>query len=71
MILILGKIGFAFALFFLGASMYDVRKILGFFYPPPLVTVANQLNLFLLSAFWGAPSPHPLLTSYMEDPLWN
>ena len=30
MILILGKIGFAFALFFLGASMYDVRKILGF-----------------------------------------
>ena len=33
----------------LGASIYDVRKIVGFFYP--LVTVTNQLILFLSSAF--------------------
>ena len=35
-----------------GASIYDVRKIFGFFDPLPLVTVTNQLILFLLSAFW-------------------
>ena len=28
-----------------------------FFTPSPLVTVTNQLILFLLSAFWGPPSP--------------
>ena len=32
--------------------------------------VTNQLTLFLLSAFWGPPSPHPLRTSYMEAPLF-
>ena len=32
------------------------------------VTFTNQLILFLLSAFWGHPSPHPLRTSYMETP---
>ena len=31
--------------------------------------VTNQLTLFLLSAFLGTPSPHPLRTSYMEAPL--
>ena len=35
----------------------------------PLVTVTNQLILFLSSAFWGLLSPHPLRTSYMEAPL--
>ena len=30
--------------------------------------VTNQLILFLLSALWGPPSPHPLRTSYMEAP---
>ena len=35
--------------------------------PGPLVTVTNQLILFLLSAFWGTP-PHPLRTSYVEAP---
>ena len=43
----------------------DIRKIFGFFDTPPL-TVTKQLILFLLSAFWGPPSPHPLRTSYME-----
>ena len=42
-----------------GASTYDVRKIVGFFYPFPLVTVTNQQILFLLSAFWGPPAPPP------------
>ena len=36
------------------ASIYDVRKKIGFFDTPP-VTVKNQLILFLLSAFWGPP----------------
>ena len=39
-----------------GASRYDVRNIFGFF-DPPLVTYKNQLILFLMSAFWGPPSP--------------
>ena len=44
-----------------GASIYDVRKIFGFFYsPPPFVTVTYQLNLFPLSAFLGSSSPHPV-----------
>ena len=63
-----------------GGSIYDVRNIFGFFYPSPLVTVKNQLILFLLSAFWGPPgppppthcglplSPHTLRTSHMEVP---
>ena len=33
------------------------KKLSDFFYPLPLVTVANQLILFLLSAFWGPPPP--------------
>ena len=32
------------------------------------VTFTNQLILFLLSAFWGHPSPHPLRTSYKYGP---
>ena len=39
--------------------------------PPPVVTVTNQLILFLSSAFWGQPLPHPLWTSYMEAPTWD
>ena len=38
-----------------GTSIYDVRKIFGFL--DPLVTVTNQLILFLSSAFWGPSSP--------------
>ena len=38
------------------ASIYDVRKIFGFFYPPP-VTVTNQLILFFSSPFWRPPLP--------------
>ena len=49
-----------------GLSLYDVRKIFGFFDPP--VTVTNQLILFLSSAFVGPPSPHTLWMSYMEAP---
>ena len=41
-----------------GASIYDVRNIFGFFDPLPLVTVTNQLILFLLTAFWGSLPPH-------------
>ena len=52
----------------MGASTFDVCKIFGLFDPPPLVTVTNQLILFLSSAFWVPPSPHPLWTSYMEAP---
>ena len=70
----------------LGASIYDVLKIFGFFgQPPPPFTVTHQLILFLLSAFWRplSPthcgrliwkplSPHTLRTSYMETPLpWD
>ena len=44
-------------------------KLSDIFTPPPFVTVTNQLILFLLSAFWGPPSPHPMRTSYMEAPL--
>ena len=32
----------------------------------PLVTLTNQLILFLLSAFWWPPPPHPLRTSYIS-----
>ena len=53
----------------LGASIYDVRKTFVFFTPSPLVTVTIQLILFLSSAFWGPPSPHPLRTSFMEAHL--
>ena len=51
----------------LGTSIYEVGKVFGFY--DPLVTVTNQLILFLSSAFWGHPSPHPLRKSYMEAPL--
>ena len=36
------------------------------FFDPPHTEII--LILFLLSAFWGPPSPHPLRTSYMEAP---
>ena len=51
----------------LGASIYDVGNIFGIY--DPLVTVTNQMILFLSSAFWGHPSPNPLRKSYMEAPL--
>ena len=35
----------------LGTSIYEVGKVFGFY--DPLVTVTNQLILFLSSAFWG------------------
>ena len=41
-----------------GTSIYEIRKIFGFFLPlAPLATVTNQLILSLLSAFWGPPPP--------------
>ena len=50
-----------------GASLYDVRKSLGFFHPPLLF---QFYVLFFLSAnlgyFWTPPS---VRTSYMEAPL--
>ena len=51
----------------LGAFIYDVCKILGFF--DTLVMYINQLILFLLSAFLVPPSPLPVRTSYMDAPL--
>ena len=46
-----------------GPSIYDVRKILGFFYPSPLVriwdwsTVLNSRNLPYYIFFWANPLP--------------
>ena len=51
-----------------GASIYDVRNFLGFFYPSPLETYGNQLILFLLSAF-GGPPPPPIADVIYWSPL--
>ena len=51
-----------------GLPYMTSAKFSYFFIPIPLVTVTNQMILFLLSAFWGPPSPHPLWTSCMEAP---
>ena len=40
-----------------GTSIYDVHPISGLLTPSPLVTVSNQLILFLSSSFWGPPPP--------------
>ena len=52
-----------------GLPSMTSAKVSDFFTQFPLVTVTNQLILFLSSAFWGPPSPHPLWTSYTEAPL--
>ena len=52
-----------------GASMYDDRKILGFFDPlPHLLTVTNHFILFLSSAF-GGPPPLPSADVIYGSPL--
>ena len=55
----------------LGAFIYEVRKIFGFWDHFPLVIYRIHKTSFLLSAFWGLPSPHPLRTSYMEAHFWQ
>ena len=47
-----------------GASMHDVRKMLGFFDPLP---PCHDFVPFV--CFLGIPLPNPLRTSYMEAPL--
>ena len=42
-----------------GLPYITSAKFSDFFTPSPLVTVTNQQILFLLSAFWGPPSPSP------------
>ena len=56
-------------LFLEEASIYDVRKIFGFMDPSPLVTVTNQLILFLSSAFWGPNSLPPTADVIYGSPL--
>ena len=50
-----------------GASIYDVRKILGFFYPLPPGPCHKSADFVPFLCFLG--TPHPLRTSYMEAPL--
>ena len=52
----------------LGASIYDVRKIVRIFYPlPPPFHWHKSADFVPFVCFWG-PLPHPLRTSYMEAP---
>ena len=44
-------------------------KIYDFWTPLPLVTVTNQLNLFLSSAIWGPTSPPPTADVKYGSPL--
>ena len=52
-----------------GRYLYDVRNIFGSLDPSPsLVPYINQLIVFLSSAFWGPPFPHPVRRSYKYRP---
>ena len=53
-----------------GLPYVTSAKFSDFLTTSPLLTVTNQLIVFLSSAIWGhPPSPHLLRTSYMEAPL--
>ena len=53
------------------ASIYDVRKTIGYFYPSPLCHCHKSADFVSFVCSFGTPSPHPLRTSYMEAPQCN
>ena len=55
------------AQFSLGASIYDVRNIFGFFLPPPPCHIHDLRNFPPFVCFLG--TPHRLRTSYKYAPL--
>ena len=57
----------SFASIVRGLPYMTSAKFSDFLTPSPIVTVTNQLMVFLSSAFLRTP-PHPLRTSYMEAP---
>ena len=64
------KLAKSVCIFLWGASIYDVRKILGFFDPPPLQKWVVRILCTVSPQNWGIfwPPPPSVRTSYMEAP---